>query len=284
MNSFFYTLYKAAENTINHDGVEHAGYMAFMNILSLFPAFVFIISLTSFIGDTSFGIEFVNIVIDNIPNEFIKALRPAINEIISGPPHSLLTISILGAIWTASTSIEGLRTILNRIYHVKTPPIYIFRRLLSICQFLALTLIIIISMILLIAVPIIYQKLLSITGFEFQSLIKNQLIGEFLAPASFLFRDILLSLSLFLVVSILYCILPNTKLKFKSVVPGTIFVLISWNITANLVASFMQTYQQVNIIYGSLAGIIISMIFFYIINLIFIYGAELNYLLLNKKR
>lgn len=184
IRKYLYSIYKAGYNTIEHDGVEHAGYMAFMNILSLFPFLVFIVALTGFIGETKFGIDFVKLLLESLPGDFISALKPRINEIVSGPPHGLLTLSILGAIWTSSTTVEGLRTILNRIYKVKSPPAYILRRTLSIIQFICLSVIIIFSMFLLLLMPIIYQKLIAIFGGELQPLLKHFAIFDFLQPLS----------------------------------------------------------------------------------------------------
>jgi len=43
--------------------------------------------------------------------------------------------------------------------------------------------------------------------------------------------------------------------------------------------SDLSQFNQVNLLYGSLGSVIATLLFFYVINLIFIYGAELNYLL-----
>ena len=43
-------LVNAAANTINHDGIEHAGYLAFLGLLALFPFLVFFFSLIGFMG------------------------------------------------------------------------------------------------------------------------------------------------------------------------------------------------------------------------------------------
>ena len=76
--------------------------MSFMNFLSLFPFLIFIVSFAGFIGETRFGIDFINILLDNLPTYLISGIKPRIEEIVSGPPQGLLTLSILGAIWTSS--------------------------------------------------------------------------------------------------------------------------------------------------------------------------------------
>lgn len=128
--------YKALYNTIYHDGFELAGYLAFLGVLALFPFLVFTLALAGFVGEGRAGAEFIHLLTNVLPPDMMKALSPRIAEIMSGPPQGLITVSILGAIWTSSSAVEGYRTVLNRAYHVLTPPSYIFRRLWSIAQIL----------------------------------------------------------------------------------------------------------------------------------------------------
>ena len=279
MLNYIKIFYQAAVNTIHHDGIEHAGYMSFMNFLSLFPFLIFIVSFAGFIGETRFGIDFINILLDNLPTYLISGIKPRIEEIVSGPPQGLLTLSILGAIWTSSSSVEGLRTILNRVYCIKNPPAYLLRRFLSIFQFLILSAIIILSMIILLILPMIYEILINFMSEEARKTITSLLYIDFFKPVWGMLRSLILFINLFLVVSLLFVLLPNAKITFKSVIPGSIIVVFLWILTGTVVASFIRSYEQVSIIYGRLGSIIIAMFFFYIINLTFIYGAEVNYLL-----
>src|SRR5579871_4005544 len=101
--------YTGLINTINHDGVEHSGYMAFLSLLAFFPFLVFFVAIAGFLGNLQIGARFVGIVFRSLPQDLTISLKPRILEIISGPPQGLLTIAILGTIWTASSAVEGLR-------------------------------------------------------------------------------------------------------------------------------------------------------------------------------
>ena len=50
---------QASINLIKHDGIEHAGYMAFISLLSLFPFLVFFIAFAGFVGQSSLGAYFL---------------------------------------------------------------------------------------------------------------------------------------------------------------------------------------------------------------------------------
>ncbi len=266
---------KAIENLINHDGVEHAGYMAFISLLSFFPFFVFLMAVTGFIGQSEHGVELIHLILSNMPEELTRAIRPRVQEIMSGPPSSLLTLSILGVIWTSSSTLEGLRTILNKIYNISSPPAYIWRRTLSILQFFIITAILIIATFILLLLPIVYQEISDIKYlkdlFEFD-------IG-ILAPIWDNVRHITFIVTLFFGVMYLYYITPNTKLTVRSLIPGSILVVFLWFISGYLLSKYVYEFTQVNFVYGSLAGFITSLLFFYIIHIILIYGAEINNLL-----
>lgn len=252
---------------IDHDGVEHAGYMSFMILVSIFPFFIFILALTSFLGASELGEKFIEIAINNMPSQSVDSIKTRIDELIKSPPQSLMTLAIFGTIWTSSSFVECLRTILNKVYEIKSPPNYIFRRLLSIAQFLIISLAISLAMLLLIAVPIALYKIP-----QFVSLIEDY------KEALNIARYLALALSLFLSVCALYYIIPNAKLKFIEVIPGAFLTVLFWTISGYLLSKYLVYYNQLDIIYGSLGSIIVTLIFFYIVNMIFIIGAEFNFL------
>jgi membrane protein len=258
--------YEAGYNTIYHDGIEHAGYLAFLNLLGLFPFLVFIVALAGFLGEGAVGSHFIQLVAAQLPPHMMQSITPRVTEITSGPPQGLLTVAILGAIWTSSSAVEGYRTVLNRAYHVATPPAYVWRRLLSIAQVLILSFVIVIAMII--------QVMLHISLDTANAIFDNSgvpLTGGQIAHTS---------LALILVViSLAYYFLPNLKQKIHSVLPGAALVTLLWVEAAHLLSIYISQFNQVNLIYGSLAGVIATLLFFYVSNIIFIYGAELNYLL-----
>lgn len=267
-HNFFYCFKVAVTDTIKHDGVEHAGYISFLGILSIFPFLVLFVSLAGLFGETQLGERFVDIFLSNIPLEVSQGLEPRINEIMSGPPQSLLTIAILGAIWTASSSVEGLRTIFNRAYRVSTPPSYLFRRLLSIGQFLVITFLLLSSMFIIVTTPLFFDKILALLNMEYLHDYGSVFVKM---------RFIVTSIIIFCAVSSIYYVIPNLRQKWMNVCPGALMVLCLWSISGSLFSLYLRNFDQVNLIYGSLASFIIALLFFYIMAMILIFGAEFNY-------
>ncbi|KAF8818111.1 YihY/virulence factor BrkB family protein [Rickettsia endosymbiont of Cardiosporidium cionae] len=274
--NFFYkilrNLYCAVLSAVEHDAIEHAGYMAFMIFLSIFPFTIFILTITNFIGANELRAQFTEILISSMP-ESSADLSNAINGLISSPPRSLLTLAILGNIWTSSSFVECLRTILNRVYNITSLPNYFFRRLLSIVQFFLISLFIIATILVVVLIPIIVKKIPDI----------QILIGHYHDLLVYT-RYIFLFLFLFLSICGSYYIIPNTKLNFLEVVPGAVLTLFLWFFSARLLSRYIIYYNKLSLIYGSLASIIITLIFFQVVNFFYILGAEFNYLMVKRAK
>lgn len=268
IKSISYALHNAIGRMINHDGVEHAGYMSFMVMLSIFPFCIFLLAFTSFIGASELGTNFIDLVLEHMPDYSINAIKVQITDLEKSPPQGFLTLAIAGSIWTASSYVECLRTILNRVYEISALPHYVLRRLLSVLQFLLISLIITFAMFLLVILPIAIQKAPAIMD----------LIRDYKFPLN-VTRYILIFLSLFFTSCSLYYIIPNVRMPFLEVVPGALLTVLLWILSGYGLSIYISYFNQINLVYGSIASIIITMIFFYIINMIFIYGAEFNYLL-----
>lgn len=261
---------RAAHDTIvTHDGIEHAGYLAFLGLLSLFPFLVFVVAVLGMVSPGTGTAEFLSGLFQQLPPAAANALEPRIHEITSGPPQGLLTLAIVGAIWTASSAVEGLRTILNRAYRVHAPPRYLLRRSLSVVQMIIFAFILIVGMILLITLPALAEKIIELLP-----------LPAFLSPEAQFWRWVIALASPTLLLGVIawaYYSIPNIKQHAISVWPGAITVVALLLGTAKLFALYLSHFNQVTLIYGSLGGIIAALIFFYLCNLVLIFGAELNY-------
>ncbi len=254
---------------INHDGIEHAGYLSFLVLFSIFPFIIFFLVLTSLFGLSDFGVSFIEAITAQMPGDFIKT---RVQELLKVPPQSLMTLAILGSIWTASSFVEGLRTILNRIYHLEAPPSYLFRRMLSILQFFIISMFLFFAMMVLVVMPVVLAKLSEI-----------KIVIDQLSECWRHVRYMLIFICLFLSSSALYYIIPNVKIKFMEVFPGAFLTVSLWLLSGYLLSNYIKYYSQLSFVYGSLGNIIVTMIFFYIGNMIFIYGAEFNYEISKQK-
>lgn len=267
IKAILYLFYKAGDNLVENDGIELSGYLTFLALLSLFPFLVLIVAFAGFIGQGQLGADFISLLITHLPAEAVNAIKPRIEEIMSGPPQGLLTISILGTIWTSSSAVEGFRTVLNRAYQVSTPPTYLWRRMVSILQIIIFTVVIITVMLLMVLAPIVLDPILHWLGLEAVGL------------RSFFAEDFMLvgAAVIFIMVASLYYVLPNIKQPLIKVLPGAALTVGLWIVGAAGLSMYLDNVHQVNLVYGSLSSFIATLLFFFVMNIIFIYGAEFNH-------
>lgn len=288
IKKILFTIYKAGDNAVDHDGVEHAGFLAFVALLSLFPFLVFFFAILGALGQTQMGAEFIQTLLENAPPNIIAAVTPRIEEILNGPPQTLLTVSIFGMLWTTSSMVDGLRVSLNKAYHVYTPPNFWLRRLVSIAQVFVLVLFLIVAMFVLVFAPIVYEAIYNfVTGFNAVAhqvgaeAVALNVKDENLTIFTFEWRGFRLAGIIFamtLVISALYYFLPNVKQTWWRTLLGAFVAAIGWFFIGRGLSYYLSHFQQVNVIYGSLGGVIAFLLFFYLISIVLIYGAELNYL------
>jgi membrane protein len=89
-------------------------------------------------------------------------------------------------------------------------------------------------------------------------------------------RYLLAVLLLYAMVALLYQWLPNRRLRGHEILPGAAVTVVTWLITASLFSLYLQNLGSFSVTYGSLGGIVVTLMFFYLSAAIFIFGAEVN--------
>ena len=70
--------------------------------------------------------------------------------------------------------------------------------------------------------------------------------------------------------------LPNTRQAYRRVLPGVCATTLLWLVGASLFSWYIGHLADYSAFYGSLGGVAITLMFFYVTAIIFLYGAELN--------
>jgi len=274
---FWYRVYKcvwvAICNLVQHDGVELSGYVAFLMMIGIFPFLFLLVSLTNILGiiDANSQVVLVTSLLDDQEWSYmIEALKPRIVEIVKAPPHGLLTLATISAIWTASSTLEALRNLFNRAYQVTSPLDYILGRMLSIAVFMILTICVGLVIAVITVVPLMATFL---SKYFVLSLSSQYLWIMHNASLRYVFAIVLE----FYLIASLYYFLVHAKQKFSQTFPGTILTIVGWYVSSSILQYYVMYFPQINLIYGSIAGIIIALLYFHVCSMIFVYGAEFNY-------
>jgi membrane protein len=247
------------------EGLELSGYIAFTAFLSLFPFLIFLAALAGFLGDRETADEFIDAMFEFMPADVAQTLAPAVREVIGARQGGLLTFGILATLWFASNGFEALRTGLNRAYSVAEKRAIWWLRLQSIAFVVVGGLIILFLSLAVILGPLVWRAL----GPTIDNFLETWLV---FVTVRYLMAALLLWGGLML----LHRWLPNTKQTFARVLPGVCATTVLWLIGASLFAWYVGNLADYAVYYGSLGGVAITLVFFYLSAIIFIFGAEFN--------
>jgi membrane protein len=258
-------LWQAIMHLIDDGGMTYAGHIAFMTLFSMFPFLIFLTTLAGELGQTEEVREFITIALGLLPPEVSEAIRPAIEQVIATRRTGLMTVSILASLWAVSSGIEALREALNKAYGVEEPRSIWFCRLQSLLFTVIFSIGIIIVMLVFVVWPVVWSYV--------DPHIEVHLEWSWTKEAM---RYLLTIVIFYLIVTLLYRWLPSRHLGWREILPGAAVTVVLWLALASLFSLYLQNLGRFSVTYGSLGGIVLTLMFFYLSALIFIFGAEIN--------
>ena len=258
--------YRAAWRLVMVDeGLVLAGYIAFTAFLSLFPFLIFLAALAGFLGDRETADRFIEAMFEFMPDDVAETLAPAVREVVGARHGGLLTFGILFTLWFASNGFEALRTGLNRAYGVSEQRAIWLLRLQSIAFVISGGLIILFLSLVVVLGPLVWRVL----GPTVDQMLETRLV---FGTARYVFAAVLL----FGALIFLHRWLPNTRQALRRILPGVAATTVLWLLGAGLFAWYVGHLTDYSVYYGSLGGVAITLMFFYVSAIIFIFGAEIN--------
>src|SRR3954454_20818325 len=104
---------------VYNDGFIHAGNLAYLAIVALFPFFIVAAAAAHLLGQSQDAQLTVANVLRRLPPDVAKTLREPVNEVLHARTGPLLWLGALVGLWTAASFVETIRDILRRAYGVK---------------------------------------------------------------------------------------------------------------------------------------------------------------------
>src|SRR5215212_5540282 len=103
---------------VYNDGFIHAGNLAYLALMSLFPFVIVAAAVARILGQTEEGLAAVNGLLQTMPHDVAEVLRKPIRDVITARSGSLLWLGALIGLWTTGSFIETIRDIIRRAYGV----------------------------------------------------------------------------------------------------------------------------------------------------------------------
>lgn len=256
----FKQFYERVEKT---DVFGLAAQLAYFLLLSLFPFLLFLLTL---VGYLPIEWNMVVALMDQlVPDQMMDIINQNIYRLLNRQEGGLLSLSIIGTLWAASNGINALTRAFNRAYDVQENRSFLVARLISVILTIAMVFVLLMALLL----PV-YGRMIGEYIFTFFGL------SEELMKVWNTFRWVISSVIIFIVLLALYVLAPNKRIYLKNAVWGALFSTVLWQLASWLFSYYVNTLGNYDATYGSLAAVIVMMIWFYISGIIIITGGVLN--------
>ena len=251
---------------VYNDGFIHAGNLAYLALLAMFPFFILAAAVAHLLGRTEDVALTVATILSELPPEVAATLQQPVQEVLTARTGPLLWFGALVGLWTAASFIETIRDILRRAYGVKFCAPFWEYRLGSILM--------IVASVVLLMFAFAFTVVLSSVQHGIEKLVPG--LADIASTVGTL--QIVPGAMLFLTFYALFFALTPSRYRKQGCLkwPGAALITLWWLATVELLPETIDLVGGYDLTYGSLAGVMIALLFFFVIGLGVVMGAELN--------
>ena len=256
---------RTLKETNSDDCLGLAAQLAYYFFLALFPAVLFIIALASFFPLTNFIDDVVRTLRPIAPPDVLSFLEEQLRRISNTDSGGILTIGILGAIWSSSAAVVAIVGSLNRAYDIDEGRPWWKVWLTAIGLTFALAVLVLTSLTLVVAGPTVAAYLSSAVG-----------LGPIFESAWTILRWPLAFVLVSTAVGLVYYFAPDAEQDWVWITPGAVVGTLLWILVSLAFKFYLANFADYNATYGAVGGVIVLLLWFYISGLAILVGAELN--------
>ncbi|MDQ1582985.1 MAG: rane protein [Microbacteriaceae bacterium] len=266
--SWKYVFRKSIREFGSDQCTDIAAALTYYGVLSIFPALVALVSLLGVTGQGEKATSAILAILQDVaPGSTANLLRGPLQQFADSPAAGFALIGgIVIAIWSASAYVGAFSRAMNRVYEIdEGRPIWKLKPQQVLVTVVALILVLVVAIILAISGPVT-DAVGSALG-----------IGETPRVVWDIAKWPVLAIVVILIIAMLYYATPNAKQpKFRWMSMGALLALIILVIATLLFGLYVANFSNYDRTYGSLAGIVVFLLWLWIANLALLFGAEFD--------
>ncbi|RHA44438.1 YihY/virulence factor BrkB family protein [Cellulomonas rhizosphaerae] len=266
--SWLYVVRKTLREFSKDQCTDLAAALTYYAVLAIAPALLAIVSIFGLVGDPQKMVDNVTKIVEDVGGKSAAdSVAPVLDRLTQAPSAGIaLVIGVVLALWSASGYVAAFSRGLNRVYEVdEGRPIWKLRPVL-----LLVTLVLVVIAVVIVAMVVLSGGVASSVG---------QTIGlsdAFVTVWNIAKWPVILVLVI-AAVAILYHSTPNVKQpKFRWISLGAVVAIVVWVLASAAFAFYVATFSSYDKTYGSLAGVIVLLLWLWLTNLALLFGAELD--------
>lgn len=242
-----------------------AAQLAYYLILALFPALLFLTALVGLLPLDQLMPELFRHLADVMPADALSVLQRYLQQVVEGSGTGILSLGVLGALWASSSGITSIMDTLNAVYNVEDTRPFWKSRLIAITMTVGLAGFIIASTILVLYGEAIGRWVADFVGLGWLFVLAWVLLQWPLVIALMLFA-----------IGTVYYVAPCVKQDWRWVIPGSVFAVVTWLAVSLGFKFYVENFGNYNAAYGSIGGMIVLLLWFYLSGVALLVGGEIN--------
>ncbi|MFG6504066.1 YihY/virulence factor BrkB family protein [Microbacterium sp. P05] len=266
--SWTYVLRKTLREFSSDQCTDIAAALVYFGVLALFPGLIAVFSLLGVVGQGAATADTVLEIIGQVaPGGTAETLREPIQTMASSSGAGFALISgIVLAIWSASGYVGAFSRAMNRIYEIdEGRPFWKLKPVQLLLTVITVALVTLAALLLVVSGPIA-EAIGGALG-----------LGEVALAIWNIAKWPVLLLIVVLTLAILYYGAPNAKQpKFRWISIGAILAIVILGIATAAFGLYIANFSNYDATYGSLAGVIVFLLWLWIANLAILFGAEFD--------
>ena len=244
----------------------HAAYAGYFIILSVFPALLMLLSILRFTG---IQVETLIALIDDfLPHALTDTVEELVYSTWANSTGTVLGLSALTALWSASRGVFGLLRGLNAVYDVWEDRGYFYTRGISVVYTFLFGLVLLLTL---------FLHVFGSTLLSWLSMVDNGVVIFLMDLIDLRFFLLLILQSL--IFTLMFMVLPNQRNRFVDSMPGGILSSIGWLVFSDLFSIYVENFNSYSNIFGSIYAVALGMLWLYCCLSILFYGGALNHYL-----
>jgi len=249
-----------------NDGFIHAGNLAYMAVLAIFPFFITGSAMFSLFGEEADRAASINAVLTALPPVVGEVIGPVARSVVEQRSGWLLWAGGLFGLWTVGSLVETIRDVLRRAYGTQLTKAFWRYRLASTGIIIAAVILLLLSLIAQVLIGAAQEVIAAF--FPNLNILLGRLAWSRIIPAAGLLGSLYL---------LFYTLTPAAYRHSRYPKwPGAALVTGWWVGVTIAMPPLLRSVFSYDATYGSLAGIMIALFFFWLIGLGMVMGAELN--------
>ena len=253
-------LFRTTRNFVLNEGSHMAAGVAYYAIFSLFPLMLATIAVTEyFIHSADLQSDVVHFIDRQFPGQDHDFVEDHLED-LEAARSALGALAMVGLIWAGRAVFGAVRRVVNRAWKIAEPPHFFVDQVAQIAASMGAVMLFISA---------------AVAGSVGRAVASETELLPVAIPWGLFFNYLpfVVSVGLFVLV---YRMLPDTDVRWRdAIVPGVI-AAIALEVTKLLFSFYLANMSRLDLVYGSIATVVVTMLFLYVVSVILVWCAEFS--------